>query len=301
MRIAILHQDLEYSEEMFQAEFRKHGQTADLFDVRETGAHELARYDIVLNRVYASVANRSSRDVETALDLLTTLEAMGVLCLNSHRTSMADYSKAAAVKILQRAGVATPTTLRVGDDPDRSVIAGFVRRHGYPLVMKRDMGGRGLDVRLVRDEGDLRRGLAHACSPEANARYHAGYILQEFVPSVTDHDCRIGVVNGHVAFAYARPLIPTADGEPAWYAGVSLGSKMVKHYRPGRDAIAAAIAATTAIGALFNEVDICLSSAGPVIIENNPTPQYTPDGLYQLQRAVELILREAPLFGAGVS
>ncbi len=299
MRIAILHQDLEYSERMFQEEFRGHGHAADLFDVRRTSVDELARYDLVLNRVYASVANRNSRDVETALQMLIALEGMGVASLNSHRTSVADYSKVAAVAMLQQAGVATPATLPLGDLPDRSEIGSFVGLYGYPLVMKRDMGGRGVEVRLVGDEDALERGLAHAASADAHPDYHAGYILQEFIHSITDHDCRIGVVNGHFAFAYTRTLVPTVAGEPPWYAGVSLGSKIVKHYLPEPAVIAAATAATSAIGALFSEVDICLSAAGPVIIENNPTPQYTPNGLYQLQRAVELILREAPRLGLG--
>ena len=53
-------------------------------------------YDLVLNRVYASVANRNSRDVETTLELMRSLESRGVLCLNSYSSCRADYSKAFA-------------------------------------------------------------------------------------------------------------------------------------------------------------------------------------------------------------
>ncbi len=51
------------------------------------------------------------------------------------------------------------------------------------------------------------------------------------------------------------------------------GSKK-ESYNPSEEEIRLAKKATKNINAVFNEVDVTFTSDGPMIIENNPTPNY---------------------------
>ena len=107
MRVAILHQDLEWAEQKMQGLFQERGAQATLHDVRQpidASIDALTGMDLVMNRVYASVANRNYRDNLTTLSLLAALEARGIPCLNSYATTQADYSKIHAAYLLHQAG-----------------------------------------------------------------------------------------------------------------------------------------------------------------------------------------------------
>ncbi|MBU0461202.1 MAG: hypothetical protein KJ574_01310, partial [Nanoarchaeota archaeon] len=71
--IAILHQDLEWTEQEIQRQFVKRDIHAELFDVRETSICDLCDFEAVLNRVYASVANRNFLHNLKTLEMLKAL------------------------------------------------------------------------------------------------------------------------------------------------------------------------------------------------------------------------------------
>ena len=293
MRIAILHQDLEWAEQKMQGLFQERGAQATLHDVRrpvDATIDDLIGIDLVMNRVYASVANRNFRDNLTTLSLLAALEARGIPCLNSHATTQADYSKMHAAYLLHEAGVDTPGTHKVAGRDDIPSAISFARDHGYPIIVKPDMGGRGRQVQLVKDRRALTSALEEGLADE---QYGAPYIVQEFIPSVRDIDCRLAVVDGEFAFSYSRTLI-SRNGEAPWLSSWCNGSK-IGLYSPSPEEIAVAIRASAAIGSLFNEMDLCFSAKGPVIIENNPTPQFLEgdsDDLQRLTTAVDLIMQK---------
>ncbi len=313
MKIAILHQDLEWAEEEFQRQFKDRGIKADLYDVRDLiddslplptvhsdprrmglickDVQALRDYGLVLNRVYASVANRNWQDNMRALMMLGSLEALGMTCLNSLHTTLSDYSKSYASETMHEAGVLNPRSLLVTDldEYDKAVIP-FVAEVGYPLVVKRDMGGRGKDLARVNDEGELEHVLQHMLSPTYKRSYDAGLVVQQFLHSVRDHDCRIAIVDGEFAFSYKRTLISSGSSDDIWLASVARGSEMTE-YTPEADDIEVARKATEAIGAMFNEVDITYTSDGPAIIENNPSPSYDETEVDRISMATELIVK----------
>ena len=295
MKVAILHQDLEWVEEKMQKLFQERGAQATLHDVRTATVEDIAGSDLVMNRVYASVANRDYRDNLSTLSLLAALEAHGIPCLNSYATTQSDYSKAHAAHLLQQAGVETPATRKVVHVDEITGARAFAREQGYPIIVKPDMGGRGKGVQKVTNEAALVSALEQGLT---DAGYGAGYIVQEFIPSVRDIDCRIAIIDGGFAFSYSRTLT-SRNGETPWFASTSKGSQEGP-YTPTQEEIAIARRASTAIGSLFNEMDICFADRGPVIIENNPTPNYTKGDSHDLKRltkAVELIIKkyEMPL------
>jgi len=288
MKIAILHQDLEWAEEELQRQFQSRDIQTGLYDVRTTTVDDLIGYDLVLNRVYASVANRNWRDNIASLDLLHELESEGIPCLNSLHTTKVDYSKAYSAEVMMRKGVLTPKTILLANG-ETSPAYRFASNVGYPLVVKRDMGGRGKDLVRVNNEQELRQTLDNMFSPGYQAQYGAGIVVQEFLHSVGNYDCRIAIIDGELAFAYTRTLIQAGSSEDSWLASVARGSDMFD-YEPKPEEVAVALKATKAIGALFNEVDIAFTKDGLAIIENNPTPNYDETELHRVESVASLIV-----------
>ena len=271
--IALLHHDLEWTELTLVEALRERSINVDLFDVRKAQADVLVAYDMVLNRVYASVANRDYPSIHTTLRLVFELTAMGVSCVNSAAAARADYDKYYAYERMRDSDVMTPDSRLLSMDSEESVTEDLIHYgslFGYPFILKRNTGGRGKGLHKVHGPQKVRE-IAHEL---AGRGYGGAWIVQRYIKNVRGHDCRISIVAGQVMHAYGRSLIKesTEDHEP-WLASRSRGSSCFA-YSPKPDEVALAVAATAAIGADINEVDMTFAAAGPVIIENNPTPQY---------------------------
>jgi len=271
MKIGILHHDLEWSETQFHEKLNEMGFDARLYDVRETTSEELAENDFILNRVYASVANRDCKSNAKVLKLLKEIEKKGIPCINSYLTSYADYSKKVSSEIMHRNGIYNPKTIKVNNLNEINSALGFAKKVGFPVILKRDMGGRGKDVEFVNSRKELKRKLKERFSN--NDQYNQGHVVQEFLKNVRGYDCRIAIINGKFSFASSRTLISGGE-KHCWLASVSKGSKK-NPYTPSQEEIDLAIKATQSIGAVYNEVDMTFTKNGPAIIENNPTPSYS--------------------------
>ena len=291
MKITILHQDLEWSETAICNTLAGYGHQAILADIRETEAADIADSGLVLNRIYASVANRNYRDNLKCLRLLKELESLGITCINSWFTSRVDYSKHLSWQLLASRGIPTPETVFIKTPDDTHLARRFADRHGFPLVIKRDLGGRALDILLLANPSEMDAALEHFFGESYQMHYDAGFILQTYHRNIRDYDCRIAVIDGQYAYAYKRSLIANSDTEPAWIGSLSRGSESGS-YRPDNAGTELAVLSTRAIQSLFNEVDIIFTETGPMVIENNPTPVFFADrDREKLESAVRLILK----------
>jgi glutathione synthase/RimK-type ligase-like ATP-grasp enzyme len=275
-KFAILHQDLEWAEQTLQRYIVLKGHEAILVDLNDADNVDFTLFDVVLNRVYASVANRNWQDNLRALDLLIRLEEKGVKCVNSHTASLADYSKYLSACKMSEAGVPTPETIILKHKDELSAQAGRVSEWGYPLVIKREMGGRAVDIFRAVDGAELTQWLEKVFSPAYQEAYAAGQVIQPFFKSIRPYDIRIAIVNGRYSYSYTRSLVPIREGETPWLGSGQWGSDLVR-YRPNEEEIRIAIAATKAIDAFVNEVDMIETESGYLVIENNPTPGFTPN------------------------
>ena len=294
MKIGILHQDLEEDEILFQSSFERLGCEVELFDVRTSSAAGLTHLDLLFNRVYASVANREYRDNLNALEVLRSLERAGVSCINSSSATEADYSKCKAFDLMKARDVRTPETLLVEAPLDRDSIQRFVEAHGFPLILKRDLGGRSEGVVKADSFEFLNKALAGLQRRGSLNNGSSGFILQEFIASVRSYDTRITVFDGEVLFTHGRSLM-AVDGQVPWLAGLSTGGEMIE-CKPNHEEIELALKASAAIGAVLNEVDCVMSAIGPMIIENNPTPNYPKqvvDKRRRILRISERVCRRA--------
>ncbi|GEM_PF-1407218 len=275
MKVAILHEELEWSEREFKRTLESKGTEPELFDVRTTDYDDLKKYDLVINRVYASVANRNYSALLKTLDLLSKLEERGVECINSLETSKADYSKKYAIEKRKENGLEVPKTeflLNLTQAID------FAEELGYPVIIKRDSGGRGKDVQRIDNEEQLRSYVEKiAISDNQYVASGGRYIIQEFLEPAKKNDARVGVLNGSILLSFRRTLVRTEENGQKWLASVSNGSRIIPYEKTPEDIKKVAIEGSKAIDAVYNAVDIALTERGPVIIEDNPTPNFIND------------------------
>ncbi|PIN90273.1 hypothetical protein COU57_03920 [Candidatus Pacearchaeota archaeon CG10_big_fil_rev_8_21_14_0_10_32_14] len=282
MRIDILHHDLEPTEKALRELLDEKGIGGKLVDVRDVRLNDFSMTDLVLNRVYASVGNRDYASITRTLELLKELEEGGIPCLNSYETSVFDYNKWDSYNVMKSEGISTPETMFVNsknglDDFCKTVLFEF------PVIVKRNTGGRGKDISKVDSYLQLIQDLEAKFNLADRERYEGGFVVQEFIRSNRNHDCRIGIVNGEFAFSFKRSLISLRDGDEPWLASVSMGSDF-GFYEVSQDEINLALRASRSIGAKFNEIDMMFEKEGPCIIEHNPTPQYILSDLEEQKR-----------------
>ena len=274
MRVAILHHDLEHQEEYLNNFLINNGIDSELMDVRETSVEELSSFDFVFNRVFASVGNRDYLSNLKTLEYLEKLESLGVKCINSFLTTKCDYSKYFSYKLLSEKNIRTPKSFFVKIKEDLVNLNKFIEEVNFPVIIKRDLGGRALDIHKVDNSSELYSILEEKFK-DNKEQYDAGYVVQEFVESTLPCDYRISVINGKFSFGMTRSLLVTKGQEKPWFASVTKGSKVNSLNNVPEEIIELAERSSFAIGALFNEVDILMSKDGPVVIENNPTPNFT--------------------------
>lgn len=273
MRIGILHHDLEFAEKKMAEVIKKRGHDSYLIDVRSAKLDDFHDTDLVLNRVYASVANRDYFAIEKTLGLLKKLEKNDIKCLNSYKTSLFDYNKYLQSTEMTKAGIRNPKTILIDNSKNLEETAKYLKKElGLPIIIKRNLGGRGKDISRVSTIDEIQKDLEKKFSDSINEKYFGGYIAQEFAKTIKNHDCRIGVINYKPMFSYGRSLIKS-NSEDGWLASMSNGSKKVE-YDANKSEKELAKKSTELIGAQFNELDIMFTIDGPTIIENNPTPNY---------------------------
>ena len=294
MNVGILHHDLEHQEEYLIKRLKDAGFDSSLVDVRKTSAKKLSKFNFILNRVFASVANRDCKSNNRTLKLLKKIEELGVKCINSHYATRCDYDKFFSGEVLESKGIRTPKTLLIKHKQDIGRVEDFVSVVGLPVIVKRNMGGRA--VNLIKAD-NLNEAISFLEEEITNPdeQYCEGYIVQEYVESALDHDYRISVIGGDIAFGITRSLVPKNENEAPWIASASNGSvvKSIDENIPD-DVAEIALNSTKAIKASLNEVDILISKDGPVVIENNPTPNYTTSekGIKRIKTFVECLKNE---------
>ncbi len=228
LNVLLLHHDLEWTEERL-IELRPNDRLRITpRDIRQVDMEDIRQDHVLLNRVYASVANRDFASVERALRLCEAAAAAGVRCVNSVVGCRADYDKRFAAARLRDAGVATPETLPV--DFGREEVADQIRaamdRFAGPVVFKRNTGGRALDVFLVARSDQVRAAAEHARRQRGD--YPGEWIIQEYAENVRGFDCRVAIVRGRPVFAYGRTLV-NPDG-----AGGRIGFSVDARPSPSR-------------------------------------------------------------------
>jgi len=123
----------------------------------------------------------------------------------------------------EKNNIPTPKTtlLRFTNEDDLNTLINFLG--GYPLVMKKNVGSVGRDVRIVRnnqDVFDFIKEVHQRLEKKINHASRIGFILQEFISESAGTDFRVLVLGGKILGAIKRTA---QDG--GFKANVSLGGK----------------------------------------------------------------------------
>lgn len=126
----------------------------------------------------------------------------------------------------EKNSIPTPKTtlLRFTNEEELSGLVNFLG--GYPLVMKKNVGSVGRDVRIVKNNQDVFEFIKEVHQRLERKINHAsriGFILQEFVKESAGTDFRVLVLNGKILGVMKRTA---QDG--GFKANVSLGGKAEK-------------------------------------------------------------------------
>jgi glutathione synthase/RimK-type ligase-like ATP-grasp enzyme len=291
MKVAILHHDLEFAEKKIAEVLRLKGVQVEMYDIRKVNIENLAKNDLVLNRIYASVANRDYESISKTLELLKNLEKRGVYCLNSYKASMFDYNKYKSFLIMKKNKIPTPETILIDSEENiEEKTKEIVEKLKLPLILKRNIGGRGKDISRVKSSDDVLNNLKEKFKNAKKENYEGGFIAQEFINSSRDYDCRLGIIDGNIGFSYSRSLI-SLGSEEKWLASTTNGS-VEGIYDAENIEKQIGLKTSNLIESKFNELDIMFTEGGPVIIENNPTPNYfdSPDDHKRIEQFVEVVL-----------
>lgn len=201
-----------------------------------------------------AIAVGSFEEVTRRLGILHALREAGVPVWNDARAIECCVDKSATACRLAQAGIPTPDTWTVeGLAAARAVLA----EAGGEMVLKPLFGAQGRGLRRIATADDL--------PPEDTV---AGvYHLQRFVPPGPQGyaDERVLVCAGGVVAAMTRR---SAD----WITNLRRGGEPVA-LQPAGDAVALALAATAAVGAVYAGVDLIRTPDGRAqVLEVNSMP-----------------------------
>lgn len=261
MKVAMLYNSFDWCEQQITNYLNKKGHTVDQIHVNTLVGGTFVSFDLVLNRVMPSYAARDP--YFSMIKFMNSLKSISRVTdlINSYEAACVDYSKYYAANLMEYHKIPTPKTYLL-TDPVIDDIDRIVEKLKYPVIIKPILSGRSRGVIKCNNLIELNEALNHV-QPEKE-------VIQEFTRSVEQVDYRVCVCNDEVVFTVTRSLI---DG---WLGCISKGSLMNRPDNIPEEVTALAINVSKCVKAAINGVDIIISKDGPVVIENNPTPNFSP-------------------------
>ncbi|MEZ4318884.1 MAG: ATP-grasp domain-containing protein [Myxococcota bacterium] len=161
------------------------------------------------------------------------------------------HRKLGAIEVGSEAGMRVPATAPCGSP---GALEAFVGEHGFPVVLKGDLGCAGQEVRVCGD-------AESAALARVDLAVHSPCV-QAFVPG------RLAMVN---ATLWQGEVVASASFlKRACHPGPTGPSSVVEHVdEPALDAAMAAFARYTGLSGIVS-LDFVLSPDGPVLLECNP-------------------------------
>jgi glutathione synthase/RimK-type ligase-like ATP-grasp enzyme/ribonuclease HI len=280
MRIAIIYNSFDWCEQQIANFLYKKGNTVYQEHVNTINDKSFKGFDLVLNRVMPSYAARDP--YFSMIKFMNSLMSISkeTDLINSYEAASVDYSKYYAANLMEYYKIPTPKTYLltepIMDDIDR-----IIDKLNYPVIIKPTLSGRSRGVVKCIDSLEVDAAFNHVKADHT--------VIQEFTKSTEQVDYRVCVCNDEVVFTVTRSLI---DG---WLGCISKGSLMSHPDDVPEEVTTLAINVTKCIRAAINGVDIIMSKDGPVVIENNPTPNFSPKyisllGFNPIKRIMRTIL-----------
>ncbi len=224
-------------------------------------------FDVVLPRLSSSTAKYGE-------EVVAHFEWVGIPVINRAQSIANARNKFRTLRILAQHGLPVPPSFTAGSAQflDRSI-----RETGeYPFIMKPFEGTHGKAFLLL----DTRTSLTSAV--DAMCDLHQDYVIQPFIKESLGKDVRVIVVGGKVVAAMQRTA-PAGEYRTNIHRG---GEGHPIHLQD--EYIETAIRATEAIALEVAGVDLLQTSAGPIVLEVNPSP-----GFEEVEAATGIKVAEA--------
>ncbi len=267
VRIAILSQrpDL-YSTRRLAEAVRERGHRLRIVDYMRCSIHlvdgdpqlhyegqPIEDVDAVVPRISASLTFYGTA-------IVRQLESMGVFVTNTAQAIVSSRDKLRAHQLLQRAGLAMPTTT-FGHAPADEDVRGLIKAvGGPPVIVKLVRGTQGLGVVLAETQNAAESVI------EAFRGLRAHVLVQEWIRESDGADLRCLVVGDQVVAAMMRKA-PSGEFRSNLHRG---GTATRVKLTPEERSMAIRAAAVTGLGVAG--VDILRSKRGPLVIEVNSSP-----------------------------
>lgn len=211
------------------------------------------------------VGRGSLEEIIFRLDILHSLEKLGVLVINPPKAIEISVDKYYSLNLLRQAGLPIPRTVAT-ENPEEALKA--FGELGKDIVTKPLFGSRGVGSTRISDS-EIATRIFRALTYHHNVIYLQEYVEHGF------SDIRAFVIGERVVASMRREA-------KSWKTNVSLGAKP-KPIKLSGELEDLAVKASRTIGCKVAGIDIIESQKGPLVVEINSQP-----GWRGLQRVAEV-------------
>ncbi len=223
------------------------------------GGAAVARYDIVIPRIGASITNYG-------LAVVRQFDLMGVPVLNGAVSIARSRDKLRALQLLTRRNIDVPTTVCARSPAGVEAALSLVG--GCPAIVKLQQGTQGIGTMIAETPQAVHSLL------ETFWAMGQDIVLQEYIRESKGRDIRVIVVGGRVVASMRRVAKPGEFRSNLHRGGKGGKVALTKSYK------SVAIHAAKAMGLEVAGVDMLEGKNGPKILEINSSP-----GLEGIERA----------------
>src|SRR5260370_13637596 len=162
------------------------------------------RYGLLFNRMSASAYLRGhAQAIFFTRDFLAYVESAGTRVINGSEAFGYEISKAAQLSLLNSLGIPFPRS-RVVNCVEQ------LKQHsetiGFPLIVKPNIGGRGVGIVRVEYVADLDRAID---AGQVDLGIDSTALIQEFIPARRGHITRVETLDGK--FLYAMKVFTSGE------------------------------------------------------------------------------------------
>ena len=217
-------------------------------------------FDISSNDTVA-IARGSIAEYNTRLNKIAQLEKLGIFCINSRDSTFVCSDKYMTHLRLTEAGIPTPKTMLLINDPKEieSITKKFDSK--FPLIVKTLSGSKGVGVVFVESE----RALTSTVQLIWKINPDQELLIQEYIK--TDYDVRCVVLGGNIQAVMKRNVV---KGD--FRSNYSLGGK-TEQLKLTKEEKQVCIEAAKAVGGTWTAVDFIPNKKDvPFVLEVNSSP-----------------------------
>jgi len=239
-------------------------------------------HSLYVNRVFPSAEMRGNViSIEKLHHLLNHFNKCGIQVVNSYEAFLYDCSKWKTYSVLKDKGFTLPETVYFDGESGLNIEENALE---YPLVAKRDCGGRSFDMQIISmpdDMIDFKRNMS---------RTH--WVFQAFIEPVKGYTTRVEVVGGKIMTALKRFI-----GKRG-ISSYSAGSGYEVYEDCPSEILDDSIAALNALHIEMGSLDFIEDGRGRTfLIDVNATSNFTPDyipllGFDPIEKMAEYVIKK---------